>query len=443
MSLSLRIRIQNLLSLFSLLLLANLLVPQAFATELFSGEPEAISEGKDARPWVAIERHRDPHPRFAAEPFLGALNHGIFPPTAKAFGTPEPHSSQFLLHLAPGWEEGKRPNPVLLIPGANDDATRRYGHPSSTHDENFWGKPGLMQAMVDQGFSVFGISFSHLHGDNIYQGEHIANAIERIRTLLGRQDDESFQVDLVTFSKGAMAARSYLQTGPESRADTRFLTSYRSDVRRVVFQCGPMAGLDMPFRYYLYNLFSVSQKVPAPLGVKSVMVYGRQVKTDKGYIQSGYWPGQLQMLRDLREIGIPHGPMSRTADFDMSRRALVKGGRTMFLQSDGLQSAIEAGGNFIEFLNKRGLPADVEASLLAGDFPILYNEKYPKWKIPVGAQWVAPNDGLVFVKSALDTSGLTTRGAKIRDTKTLNLNHIDLSRSQEAYDWVMEQLSGE
>ena len=75
-------------------------------------------------------------------------------------------------------------------------------------------------------------------GCNLHQGEAVANAITRIRKLLGREDDENFKVDLITYSKGAMAARCYVQSANDF-VGFDYLTDYRGDVRRVVFQVGP------------------------------------------------------------------------------------------------------------------------------------------------------------------------------------------------------------
>lgn len=411
----------------------------AAASALYRPEPEESFRAAGHGPWEAVERHRDPHPRYAAEPFHPDLPQ-LYPPVVEAFGTAEPHSSQFLLHRAPGWDTATEPTPVLLIHGANDDATRRYARPLATTDEAHATTPGLMQALAAAGRSVFGVTFSHYHGDNVAQGEQVANAITRIRRLLGRDDDPGFQVDLVTFSKGAMAARCYLEDAGPARGQT-WMTAYRGDVRRVVFQCGPLGGVDTPFRYYLYNLSNFTAGTPAPLGASRLLVYGWPRSTGKGHILSGYWPGQVQMLYDQRKLGVPHGPLSFTADAGISQKILVDGGAGLAVSSEGIDAAAAAGGDLIEYLNERGLPPGVEAAALAGSSPVLYDERYPKWKIPAGMQIAAPNDGLLFTKSALYTEGLTARGARVLATATLRRNHIDLSRDAEAFAWVAAQLA--
>ncbi|MBI4861448.1 MAG: hypothetical protein HY815_14485 [Candidatus Riflebacteria bacterium] len=413
----------------------------ATATQLFKPDPEAVLGGADAAPWSAIERHVDRHPRFPLEPFHPKLAH-FYPQVAKAFATKEPHSRSFLLHLAPGWDRTSRKRPVLLIPGANDDGTRRYAHPlSHTHPDHLK-VPGLAQYLAARGFAVFAISFSHYHGCNLHQGEQVANAIARIRALLKRDSDPTFKVDLVTYSKGAMAARCYLQSAGQLYG-AKHLTAFRGDVHRVVFQVGPIGGLDTPFRYYLYNLTCKVNEIPAPLGVSSQVIYGSWVDSGAEDIHSGFWTGQLQMIHDQREVGVGYGPLSWTADANLTMVALRDGGASLFLKGQGLDAARHAGGDMIEQLNRGGLPAEVRASLAAGTQPILYDDHVHTWKMPLGAELSGQSDGLVFTKSACYAKGLTGRGARVTAVKTFPLNHIDMSRSAEVFRWVSEQLAAE
>ncbi len=408
------------------------------ATDRFNGEPQAVMEGDSAAPWALIERHRDPHPRFPNEPFHTRLAQ-FYPQTIEALGSKTPHSSVFALYAAPGWDGSEQPVPVLLIHGANDDATRRYAHPKSPHAEDHLESSGLMQDLASKGFSVFAVSFSHFHGDNLFQGEQIANAITRIRQLMGQEENQDFKVDLVTFSKGIMAARSYLQSMGEYYG-MKYLTPFRHDVRRVVFQCGPIAGLDTMFRYYMYNLTLASQEIPAPMGADKMLMYGSWKDMGENHIHSGYWPGQLQMVHDQREIGIADGVMSVTADFNQTAHVLRNGGRSLYISSYGLEKARLAGGRMIEVMNEKGLPSDVSAAILAGNHHIIYDERYDGWKIPIGVELTAESDGLVYLKSATYTEGLTAQGARITGMKTLKLNHIDLSRSQDAFEFVSTEL---
>lgn len=407
------------------------------ATRFYKPLPKEVISGFAAEPWETIEKHRDYHPRFPSTPFHPKLSQ-LYPQTREAFGSETPPDRDFLLYLAKDWNQSKGV-PVLLVHGANDDATRRWAYPTSRFSENHTKIPGLMQYLSERGIPVFGISFSHYHGDNLYQGEQIANAISRIRKLLNRESDHSFKVDLISYSKGAMAVRSYLQSASEYY-HKKFLTPYRGDVRRVCFIGGPIGGLDLPFRYYLYNLNIQVRDLPAPMGATKLRAGMLMKKTGINHIQSGYWPGQLQMIHDQRLLGVPHGPLSLTLDANQTGRALVDGGNSTFLEGGGLEAARKAGGRMIEVLNSKGLPSDIEAILIGGTLPVLFDEVHPNWPFPEGAQIIAPNDGLVFLKSALHVDGLKAQGAKILDTKAFALNHLGLSRNAEVFDYIFQKL---
>ena len=122
---------------------------------------------------------------------------------------------------------------------------------------------------------------------------------------------------------------------------------------------------------------------------------------------------------------------------------LKKGGSSLILKSPGLDAARAAGGNMIERMNERGLPPDVTASLVAGTKPVIFDELHPHIPLVSGMQVAAPNDGLLFLASAFYEKGLTARGAKVTSKKSFFLNHIELSRSEEVYEYVTSELSGE
>lgn len=427
------------ISLSFLFVIVLALAATASATEFYNPQPEFVLEGLNAQPWECIERHVDPHPRFPFEPFhekLVQCNAQVI----EAFGTTEPHSKKFLLHVMPGWDKATKAVPVLLLPGSNDDSTRRYAYPLSPAHPDFLKKTGLAVHLAKQGFAVFAITWSHFHGCNLHQGEHIANAITRIKTMLGSEDDKSFKVDLVTYSKGAMAARCYVQNGSDF-SSYKYMTKYRDDVRHIMFQVAPIGGLDTPFRYYLYNLSCQTQKLPAPLGVSSQRIYGMWKDAGIMDIHSGYWTGQLQMIEDTRKVGVKYGPMSWTADANLTMNAIRDGGKSFAVKSHGLDAARLAGGNLIENLNKRGLPENVSATLIAGTHQTLYNEYYPTFKIPIGSELSDDSDGLVFLKSATYTKGLTAQGANV-STKTFDYNHVEISRHDDVYEFVAKGLSG-
>lgn len=414
----------------ALLALVALQAGDARATEKFSGEPDHVAMGAEAAPWERLERLRDPHPKFPEENFHPKSPHRAAQVEAM-FGTDRPSSDTFILHCAPGSTTASGV-PVLLVPGANDDATLRF----TVGGGREAGEHRLMDHLVDAGLPVYGISFSHPHGDNLFQGEHLANAIRRIRKLMGREDDPDFQVDVVTHSKGAMPARCYAQDAGQQFRDRKFLTKFRGDVRRIVFLGGPLGGLDTPFRYYMYNLTVLSQGWPAPMGAKAMMYYGFMKDTGPSHIMSGCFPGQLQMIHDLRDIGIAYGPFSWTVDANATMTALRDGGKTAFVESEGLDEARAAGGNLIEKLNQSGMPPTVAVAALAGTDPVLNDPRWAPIKVPLGVEPTAPSDGLVYVKSATYTEGLTRRGATLLDAHTMPVNHVDMLDSTDVFDWI-------
>jgi len=412
----------------------------ASATSLFRPEePVHVMDGEEAQPWAFIERHVDPHPQFPEEPFHPKLVQ-FYQQTIAAFGTKEPHSSTFLLHAMPGWNSSTKPNPILMIHGANEDATRRFTRPLSTAHPDHLTRTGLGQYLAQRGHAVFGISFSHFHGCNLHQGEQVANAISRIRALLGREDDQAFKVDLITYSKGAMAARCYVESAGEYYG-LDYLTLYRDDIGTIVFQVAPIGGLDLPFRYYGYNLHVMASGTPAPVGARRMFIMGSWQDTGDSYIHSGCFPGQLQMIHDVGERGVPVGPMSYTMDANYTMRCLRSGGVSHYLHSEGLEAARNAGGNLIQLLNELGLPGGVDAVLVAGTHPVLHEEvMFPQWHTPSGMELTDVSDGVLFLKSALYVEGLTGRGARTVDPKTFPLNHIDISRSPDVYEYIAGQL---
>jgi hypothetical protein len=51
-----------------------------------------------------------------------------------------------------------------------------------------------------------------------------------------------------------------------------------------------------------------------------------------------------------------------------------------------------------------------------------------------------PSDGLLLVRSALATDGLTKAGAKVLRRDTLHLSHIELIYAEPALKWIEEAL---
>lgn len=108
------------------------------------------------------------------------------------------------------------------------------------------------------------------------------------------------------------------------------------------------------------------------------------------------------------------------------------GGLGFSSYSYGINYAITQGGNLIETLKNSPIGVGVEIAILAGNKNIINGVP---WEI-TGA-----SDGLVFVKSATDTSSMEAAGANIIANDIYYLNHLELAYSKSAMEWVDYQLS--
>ncbi len=426
---------------FLLTLLTILISSSIFATEFFEPEPLFTLEGEDAAPWAAIELHQDFNPRIPPEQSHSNI-YQFYPQIVKTFGSNRPSTQQFLLHLGTGWDTYTKGIPVIFIHGANDDATRRFAKPLSPLDKKHHKFPGMMQYLAKRGYATFAISFSHFHGDNIIQGEHIANAITRIKTLYKKIGRPIEKVDLVGISKGAMAIRSYVQSAPSFYPTYSYLTKYRNDVNHIVFIASPLGGIDTPFRYYLYNFAIQLNKLLAPCGASKILVNGKWQSTGERNILSGNWHGQLQMLFDQRKIGVVGSILTHTMDLNHTKKILRDGGNNSFVVSPGITKAAEAGGFLVESLNLAHFPSDITYSILAGDRNVLTDERYPELIIPILTDPFEPSDGVIFLKSSTYHQALKTQPSQQKGMKVLHLNHLELSRSKKAFKFIQSQLSG-
>ncbi|HAE37332.1 MAG TPA: hypothetical protein DCG57_01700, partial [Candidatus Riflebacteria bacterium] len=306
-----------------------------FATAAVHAELLVVSEvtGRDSNPWERIELLEDTSPHFTAENFhlKSRQNHSII---QKAFNTNKPHSRNFLLHFAPNWNKTNYKTPILLVHGAGDNACRGFCHPWSfdvPEDGNI-DKPGLMQHLVKQGFSVFAITFSHPHGCNFLQAQQLANAIARIKSVTGSE-----KVDVIAHSKGAMPVRIYASDLGASMHDYKWITPFRKDIRKAIFVASPLKGIDTAFRYYAYNFTVKQQNLAAPLGPESMLWQGMFVDN---FHHNKLFPGQFQMLHNWVKDGIDFSNQSMTSDLNQTRSALYNGGVSTLLVSDGIDRAI-------------------------------------------------------------------------------------------------------
>lgn len=421
----------NLLKFVSVCLLAFILVwPSAAIAEL---QLVKTTSGRDSNPWVKIELLRDTNRNFKTEGFhlKSRQNHSVI---KKAFGTNRPNSSDFLLHFAPNWNKAEHKTPVLLVHGAGDNACRGFCHPWSFDipENGYIDKPGMMQSLVKSGFSVFGITFSHPHGDNFFQAQQVANAINRIREVTGAE-----QVDIVCHSKGAMSVRIYASDLGAEYPRYSWITPYRNDIRKIMFVASPLKGIDTAFRYYMYNFTVKQQNLAAPLGPRSLTWQGMMVDCEN---HNQLFPGQFQMLHNWVKDGIPFNHQSTTTDANLTRNVLYRGGVSAFLVSDGIDRAIQEGGDVIRSLNRKGIAPSIDCHILAGTKQAIDKIKFFWLEIPIG-EFADSSDGVLFLKSATYQKGLTARGAKVRSVKVLDTHHVGLTVLPAALNHISEVLS--
>ncbi|MBF0407542.1 MAG: hypothetical protein HQM10_09310 [Candidatus Riflebacteria bacterium] len=427
------------------------------ASELFTGVPLEVFTGEESYFWARVERHKDPHPGFVQENFHpeGERNDPIL---KKWFGNDStPHSGEFLLHCAEGYDKRNLQIPVLLIHGASDNANRAWIHPYIRH-KCFQGEiseipekeRGFAYWLSNLGYPVFAVTFAHGQGDNFMQSEQIADAITRIRQIMKRENDADFKVSLIAHSKGNIAARLYLSGSRSLFPRKKFLTEYRGDVKTYIAVAPAMRGIDTPFRYYVYNLALAAEKVAkpvmlnAPIACDRILVYGLWKKTNKNSIfpESGdnLFPGQCQLLYNLAEENIvPLGLDSNTSDFNQTMIALYYGGTTAFLSSRGIEKAIDAGERLMYKLESKGINPDVSLCVLAGNCPNITYEEDKLTPMP-WEKFTPAGDGLIPLESSTFTDNILNMGANLIEKKILYFNHLDLARHNSLLQIIDEWL---
>jgi pimeloyl-ACP methyl ester carboxylesterase len=367
-----------------------------------------VSGSVSAKKWEKIERLTSTEESFPTERSRPGGRQSD-PEIVAAFGTDKPPSRDVLLHYAKGWESGKG-TPVLLVHGAILEATQNWIEP---HD-----KPGLAQALAARGKRVFAVTFAHRHGDNLLQAEQLNNALARVRAVTGAKE-----VDVVAHSKGTVAARALA-----SGVKLSWMRGYAGDIRRMVLVAGPHLGIDYPFRHPAvnYGLYPESQdsKRNAPMSWRRMLVMGIWVDTSAQTMDGGCFPGQAQLLaRWDNKYPLPK--------LEQDWYTTYHGGQGFASVSDGIDKAIESGGNFIEKLRKHPLDRGVELAVLAGNKQDLKTVLVEK---------TGPSDSVVFVDSATYTDDMVRGGAKLVAKDVLPFNHMDLVIAPKAQAWIGDQL---
>lgn len=359
--------------------------------------------------WAWTERLYDSDPHFSQANF-GPRGHQRDAEIVSAFGSDTPHSGNVLLHYAGPPPAGvkKQPYPVVLVHGANKNGA-------------FWweeSKQPLPEKLRADGYDVYFVSFAHPHDDNFVWAEQLANCIDRVKQLTGKE-----KVDLVAHSKGGAPARAYVS---DMRQD--WMTPYRGDVHRLVLAGAANGGLDTSFRHASSNLALLSESdspfLNAPtswektkfMGVFPIDISERSYSNANG----DCWPGQDQLLARW-DSKYP------IAYWEQDSHTTYHGGEGFVSSSKGIDHYIAQGGNYIQHLNEARIDPGVEVALLAGDnpnIPGIVNEN------------TGPSDGLLFVDSALHMP--STSNVKAR--AVLHLNHKALVNEPEGQQWISDTL---
>lgn len=438
--------------------------------QVFSGL-ETYTTDASAQLWAAIERHRDPdttlfRPQQFNEATAWPEDSQFTPFISTCFGTTEPDAGAFLLHVGLGGQTATG-TPVLFVPGAGDNASRGFVI--------------MSLFMAAEGRPVYGITFSHPHGDVFQQAEIVADAIARIKERTG-----AAKVDVVSHSKGGLASAIYLShtRGADwgNPAYEAIGTPYRGDVRRAVFIATPLDGVDTAYRWPGINYAALDpESAAAPSSwdtyypATSTFLLNNVDLSRQDFFPGGgdLFPGQRQLLK-AQPVDLP-GSMPWLGVYAMAQQdwyTTWNGGLGFYSDSRGIEAAVEAGGNVIDTLATQGVDPRVELFILAGKNPLLTNGTWlladqlyesvwldiatasvdvwgsliteivdhtmPNLQVSDGdiqglssgklilGEITAPSDGLVMLRSATREQALTARGAEVKETRVVDLAHLDL-----------------
>lgn len=364
--------------------------------------------------WSQVERIRVNDTNITQELFISD-NEQQKSNIIEAFGNDaSPNSKLFLLHKATGWNTATKPYPVLFVHGAGSDGDY------AIDPKGDGSIPGLAQSLTSEGYAVFSITFAHPHGDNYFQREVLAAAIQRIKDITGKT-----KVDLIAHSKGNMSSRMYV-----SDVKKTWGTAFRNDVRRYVQLGAPNGGIDYTFRntWAAWGIMATGAFGPVPYTYMTI--YGWPVDTAYHSLYSaadggGAYTGQAQMLAkwdDKYALDV----------LEQDWYTTYYGGWGYYSYSEGIDYAINQGGNLINTLKNTPVKPSVQIATLAGNVNVING---------IVMENDGPSDGVIFIDSATMTDPMTSGGATLLEKKVMNLNHVQLAYDPAAIAWIKTQLS--
>ncbi|WP_066672788.1 lipase [Sphingomonas sp. SFZ2018-12] len=378
---------------------------------------EATYSSGIANGWVRIERWRDNATGFTQEAFPTDGRGDQSGQRATAFGTPQPHSSKFLMYYAPGWNTGTRATPVLLVHGANQDADLAWADPNEAGGYGC-GRPtcpstGLMQTLSADGYKVFALGLPHKNGDGYFWSEQIADAIAIIKSRTG-----ATSVDVVAWSKAASNARMYI-----SGVRKTWGTAYRGDVRRLILLGSANNGIDLSFRHgWTFSLTvypACGGVINGPTPHDSLVCYGLWRSGAEWTYGSAYFPGSAQLLKSwVGRFALP--------TYEQDWYTTFYGGTGFYSAGPGLNAYLSR--SLVDTIRYAPSPAGVRVHNVCGNQPdiaLLHNEH------------TGPSDGVVFIESCRDIQGITTHGGSV----TVAVNHLELGWVSTSTDYIRQYLS--
>ncbi len=435
--------------------------------------------------WSAIEHHRDPGAGLLTQEDFNtttrwADNSPWAPWIGRCFGSGTPPSSDFLLHLGPR-EASALGTPVLFVPGAGDNGSRGFIAMATRMDNA--GRPVYSMTFAHPHGDLFQQAEAVANAISRVQARTGAAQVDVVAHSKGTVAAAVYASN----HAGAGWGRSdYATHGTAYRDDIRRLvliaaplggvdTSYRWPSSNLLSLDADTAMAPVSWdTYYPYG--SATWLPSTDLSAQDLMAGGDR----------DLFPGQRQLLARWDDVyGLPGAnPTLGAYALQQDWFTTYEGGLGFVSHSDGIDAALAAGDGLLTDLARNGVDPDVEIFLLAGDNPLMHNgaeylamdglsipgvtgvaeifvEAWAEMADTGADTWAqlvaelvgdglvaqglepeevqglvqgkvvlgeisGPSDGVIFVESALDGAALTARGARIIDTDTVNLSHLDL-----------------